>query len=203
MYRNESGRCHTLPFFLASSSFYLSWFSFYINFLLLVSLAVSDAYIDWLELRLMHHHFSFCITSSLTWLFVLQHDLVDFALSGGQLWAVWRTTQGDAAVSCTRLESNSPEWQPAVLEQPPERDCLVTDPGTDPRQAYISYIFHPGQFPLSVITKALSVSSSEVISLYWVLFAVTDIPTLHSPDRCDGDGDGSSSKVISIEYCLV
>lgn len=89
--------------------------------------------------------------------FAPDHDLVDFALGGGQLWAVWRTTQGDAAVSRACLDSNSPEWQPAVLEQPPERDCVVTDPGTDPRQAYISYIFHPGQFPLSVITKALSI----------------------------------------------
>ncbi|KAJ9580150.1 hypothetical protein L9F63_004167, partial [Diploptera punctata] len=89
--------------------------------------------------------------------FAPDHDLVDFALGGGQLWAVWRTTQGDAAVSCARLDSNSPEWQPAVLEQPPERDYVVTDPDTDPRQAYISYIFHPGQFPLSIITKALSI----------------------------------------------
>ncbi|PSN51838.1 Nuclear pore complex protein 160 [Blattella germanica] len=85
------------------------------------------------------------------------HDLVDFALGNEQLWAVWRTTQGDAAVSCVRLNSSSPEWQKAVLEQPPERDYVVTDPGTDPRQAYITYIFHPGQFPLSVIAKALSI----------------------------------------------
>ncbi|PNF18521.1 Nuclear pore complex protein Nup160-like protein [Cryptotermes secundus] len=84
-------------------------------------------------------------------------DLVDFALGSGQLWAVWRTAQGDAAVSCARLDSSSPEWQPAILEQPPERDFVVTDSGTDPRQAYISYIFHPGQFPLTVIAKALGI----------------------------------------------
>jgi len=88
----------------------------------------------------------------------LQQDLVDFALGGGQLWAVWRTAQGDAAVSCARLDSSSPEWQPAVLEQPPERDYVVTDDETDPRQAYVSYIFHPGQFPVTVIAKALGVS---------------------------------------------
>lgn len=88
----------------------------------------------------------------------LQQDLVDFALGGGQLWAVWRTAQGDAAVSCARLDSNSPEWQPAILEQPPERDYVVTDDETDPRQAYVSYIFHPGQFPVTVIAKALGVS---------------------------------------------
>jgi nuclear pore complex protein Nup160 len=95
----------------------------------------------------------------LTW---LQHDLVDFALGRGQLWAVWRTAQGDAAVSCARLDSSSPEWQPAILEQPPERDYIVTDVGTDPRQAYVSYIFHPGQFPLTVIAKALGVSHNTL-----------------------------------------
>lgn len=84
-------------------------------------------------------------------------DLVDFALGGGQLWAVWRTAQGDAAVSCAHLDSSSPEWQPAILEQPPERDYVVTDDETDPRQAYVSYIFHPGQFPVTVIAKALGI----------------------------------------------
>lgn len=83
---------------------------------------------------------------------------MDFALGGGQLWAVWRTAQGDAAVSCARLDSSSPEWQPAILEQPPERDYVVTDDETDPRQAYVSYIFHPGQFSVTVIAKALGVS---------------------------------------------
>jgi nuclear pore complex protein Nup160 len=89
---------------------------------------------------------------------LLQQDLVDFAVGGGQLWAVWRTAQGDAAVSCAHLDSSSPEWQPAILEQPPERDYVVTDDETDPRQAYVSYIFHPGQFPVTVIAKALGVS---------------------------------------------
>ena len=83
---------------------------------------------------------------------------MDFAIGGGQLWDVWRTAQGDAAVSCARLDSSSPEWQPAILEQPPERDYVVTDDETDPRQAYVSYIFHPGQFPVTVIAKALGVS---------------------------------------------
>lgn len=101
------------------------------------------------------------VSSHLSW---LQQDLVDFALGSGQLWAVWHTTQGDAAVSCARLDSSSPDWQPAILEQPPERDFIATDAGTDPRQAYISYIFHPGQFPLTVIAKALGVSH-EILSV--------------------------------------
>lgn len=49
------------------------------------------------------------------------------------------------------------EWETAVLVQPPDRDYIVSDPGTDPRQAYIGYIFHPGQFPLADITRALSI----------------------------------------------
>jgi nuclear pore complex protein Nup160 len=109
-------------------------------------------------------HIQSCVISHFSW---LQQDLVDFALGSGQLWAVWRTAQGDAAVSCGRLDSSSPEWQPAILEQPPERDFVVTDSGTDPRQAYISYIFHPGQFPLTVIAKALGVSHN----IFSVLFS--------------------------------
>lgn len=49
------------------------------------------------------------------------------------------------------------EWETAILEQARDRDYIVTDPGTDPRQAYINYIFHPGQFSLADITKALSI----------------------------------------------
>ena len=49
------------------------------------------------------------------------------------------------------------EWETAILEQPPDRDYIVSDSGTDPRQAYINYIFHPGQFSLTDITRALSI----------------------------------------------
>lgn len=51
----------------------------------------------------------------------------------------------------------NPEWETAILEQARDRDYIVSDPGTDPRQAYINYIFHPGQFSLADITKALSI----------------------------------------------
>jgi len=48
---------------------------------------------------------------------------------------------------------NLPYWNSL-----PERDYVVTDDETDPRQAYVSYIFHPGQFSVTVIAKALGVS---------------------------------------------
>lgn len=49
------------------------------------------------------------------------------------------------------------EWEAAILEQTPDRDYILSDADTDPRQAYINYIFHPGQFSLADITKALNI----------------------------------------------
>jgi len=51
----------------------------------------------------------------------------------------------------------NPEWETTILEQARDRDYIVIEPGTDPREAYINYIFHPGQFSLADITKALSI----------------------------------------------
>lgn len=88
---------------------------------------------------------------------------MDFAFTPTRLWAVWRTADMDAvAVTHTQLSLNgmqriNSEWESAILEQTRDRDYIVTDPGTDPRQAYINYIFHPGQFSLVDITKALSI----------------------------------------------
>ncbi|XP_043288252.1 nuclear pore complex protein Nup160 homolog isoform X2 [Venturia canescens] len=95
-------------------------------------------------------------------LFAPDQHLVDFAFTPTRLWAVWRTTDMDTvAVTHAQLplsgaQVNS-EWETAILEQPPDRDYIVSDPGTDPRQAYINYIFHPGQFSLADITRALSI----------------------------------------------
>ncbi|KAJ1526649.1 hypothetical protein ONE63_008234 [Megalurothrips usitatus] len=95
-------------------------------------------------------------------------DLVDFSLCQSQLWAVWRNTQGDTAVSTVNIHPSNPRgdafWRPAVLEPGPDREFVVHDSMTDPRQAYVSYIFHPGRFSLPVIMKALSIfrRSSEM-----------------------------------------
>jgi len=51
-----------------------------------------------------------------------------------------------------------PEWETAILEPARDSDYIATDePGLDPREAYINYIFHPGMFSLADITKALSI----------------------------------------------
>ncbi|KAF7387510.1 hypothetical protein HZH68_013187 [Vespula germanica] len=95
-------------------------------------------------------------------LFSPDQHLVDFSFTDTHLWAVWRTKDMDSvAVTHAHLPVNgmhiNSEWETVILEQPPDRDYIVSDPGTDPRQAYISYIFHPGQFSLTDITKALSI----------------------------------------------
>jgi nuclear pore complex protein Nup160 len=43
------------------------------------------------------------------------------------------------------------------LVHPPDKDYIISDAGTDPRQAYIDYIFHPGQFSFINISRALSI----------------------------------------------
>lgn len=92
----------------------------------------------------------------------LQQHLVDFSFTTTRLWAVWRTTDMDAVeVTHTQLSLNgarvNSEWETTVLEQLPDRDYILSDPDIDPRQAYINYIFHHGQFSLVDITKALNI----------------------------------------------
>ncbi|CAK9826764.1 Nuclear pore complex protein Nup160 homolog [Anthophora retusa] len=94
--------------------------------------------------------------------FAQDQHLVDFSFTTTRLWAVWRTTDMDtvevthAQLSLSGLRVNS-EWETTTLEQMPDRDYILSDPDTDPRQAYINYIFHPGQFSLTDITKALNI----------------------------------------------
>ncbi|KAF7993721.1 hypothetical protein HCN44_010316 [Aphidius gifuensis] len=90
-----------------------------------------------------------------------QH-LVDFSFTISRLWAVCRTTDMDTvAVTHTQLSLNSlqvsSKWETAILELTPDRDYIISDLGTDPRQSYINYIFQPGQFSLVDITRALSI----------------------------------------------
>ncbi|XP_011502430.1 PREDICTED: nuclear pore complex protein Nup160 homolog [Ceratosolen solmsi marchali] len=91
-----------------------------------------------------------------------EQHLVDFSFTLTRLWATWRTTDIDTiAVTHTKLPlPNSQynyEWESAVLIHPPDKDYIISDSGTDPRQAYINYIFHPGQFSLLNISRALNI----------------------------------------------
>ncbi|XP_071559183.1 nuclear pore complex protein Nup160 homolog isoform X2 [Temnothorax nylanderi] len=94
-------------------------------------------------------------------LYAPDQHLVDFAFTPTRLWAVWRTADMDTvAVTHAQLPltvTTNQEWETTILEQARDRDYIVTEPGTDPREAYINYIFHPGQFSLADITKALSI----------------------------------------------
>lgn len=89
--------------------------------------------------------------------------LVDFSFTTTRLWTVWRTTDIDTVAvmhAQLPLDNNGQvncEWHSAVLAQPPDKDYIMSDSSTDPRQAYINYIFHPGQFSLTDITRALSI----------------------------------------------
>lgn len=95
--------------------------------------------------------------------FAPDQHLVDFFFTITRLWAVWRTTDMDTVeVTHAQLSLSSgmrvnSEWETAILEQTPDRDYILNDADTDPRQAYINYIFYPGQFSLTDITKALNI----------------------------------------------
>ncbi|GLV46556.1 Nucleoporin 160kD, partial [Carabus blaptoides fortunei] len=83
---------------------------------------------------------------------------MDFTLDNRRVWAVWRGIDGECYVNCACLDSQlGTKWIPVILNPPLDPEYVSSDPGIDPRQAYVNFIFHPGRFPLSVITKALSI----------------------------------------------
>ncbi|XP_043261086.1 nuclear pore complex protein Nup160 homolog [Colletes gigas] len=94
--------------------------------------------------------------------FAQDQHLVDFSFTTTRLWAVWRTTDMDtvevthAQISLSGARVNS-EWETTILEQTPDRDNILSDLDINPRRTYINYIFHPGQFSLADITKALNI----------------------------------------------
>lgn len=95
-------------------------------------------------------------------LFAPDQHLVDFSFTMSRLWAAWRTTDMDTVtVTHAQLLLNSSqvgsEWETAILEPAPDRDYIISDLSTDPRQSYINYIFQPGKFSLVDITRALSI----------------------------------------------
>nr|CAD7452803.1 unnamed protein product [Timema tahoe] len=117
------------------------------------------------------HHFQFIYTINADKFFVsrrkcktscrslFQADLVDFCLSPTEVWAVWISAQMETVVSracITKEDGEGDSWHPVILEQPMENKLEITDPCLNPWRAYTNYIFHPGQFPIIIITKALS-----------------------------------------------
>ncbi|KAH8413093.1 hypothetical protein KR009_007873 [Drosophila setifemur] len=83
-------------------------------------------------------------------------DLADFDATSSHIWALWSNADGDYHVSAVFLGSNDAvKWVSSALEPPPDRYCLTMERGIDPREAYCSFIFHPGRFERNVIAKAL------------------------------------------------
>ncbi|EDW26629.1 GL13120 [Drosophila persimilis] len=68
-----------------------------------------------------------------------------------RLWSV-DTMQAVSTINCSDGGQGAPTAQG---QPPPEGYCLTMQHGIDPREAYCSYIFHPGRFDRTLITKAL------------------------------------------------
>lgn len=84
--------------------------------------------------------------------------MIDFSLSTASVWSVWREKDGECVVYTAPLQISSCYWMPVVLESIPDAEQPPNIDGeTDPHQAYLQYIFHPGRFPLHIINKALNV----------------------------------------------
>ncbi|XP_058790727.1 nuclear pore complex protein Nup160 homolog isoform X2 [Phymastichus coffea] len=98
-----------------------------------------------------------------------QH-LVDFCFTSSRLWALWRMTDTDnVAITHVSLPLNNTnltcQWEAVILAEAPDKDYIISDPGTDPRQAYLDFIFHPGQFALVDIIKALNIYRRSNLTL--------------------------------------
>ncbi|XP_017855131.1 nuclear pore complex protein Nup160 homolog [Drosophila busckii] len=83
-------------------------------------------------------------------------DLVDFHATQTHIWSLWCNASCEFNVSTLFIGArNALEWVSSALEPSPDRFCVTTEQGVDPKEAYCSYIFHPGRFDRNVIAKAL------------------------------------------------
>lgn len=88
-----------------------------------------------------------------------QLDLADFDASKTRIWGLWCNAEGEFSISnFSLIRGMGMNWVSAAMEPPPDRYCVGIEQGMDPREAYCSYIFHPGKFERCVIAKALFVS---------------------------------------------
>lgn len=84
-----------------------------------------------------------------------EFDLIEFDVNAKRIWGLWCSSQREFNVSSYAFVSNgSCDWSTASLDTLQERKI---ESGTDPRQAYCSYIFYPGRFQREVIDRALKV----------------------------------------------
>lgn len=88
-----------------------------------------------------------------------EYDLVDFEINESRIWGLWCNSQVEFNISSISLQpEHGVSWTSAALEPPQDRFTLSGEQAMDPKQAYCSFIFHPGKFQKSVISKALVVS---------------------------------------------
>ncbi|KAF5272220.1 hypothetical protein FQA39_LY01302 [Lamprigera yunnana] len=117
------------------------------------------------KVRINNGQFKICRTNTL---YSPGKDLVDFNLLSNHIWSMWRSEDGDTAVYNAVLCNDGGEgshWIPATLEPIPDADFIPDMNSLDPRQAYLNHIFFPSRFPLSVISKALSIfKRSSILS---------------------------------------
>lgn len=93
-----------------------------------------------------------------------EFDLIEFDVNEKRIWGLWCNSQGEFIVSSYSLIPNGGyTWSSAGLEILPERKI---EPGSDPRQAYCSYIFYPGRFQREVIDRALVVSWDDLLKRF-------------------------------------
>ncbi|CAB3374149.1 Hypothetical predicted protein [Cloeon dipterum] len=92
-----------------------------------------------------------------------ENDLVDFWISCYSIWAMWANPVGETIVRHRRFRdeashSHGTNWTQVVPENALDRNFDPSaHPNLEAKQAYLSYIFHPGKLPLSVINRALTI----------------------------------------------
>lgn len=97
-----------------------------------------------------------------------EFDLIEFDVNHKRIWGLWCNSQGEFNVSSYSLVSNGGyNWTSAGLEILPERKI---EAGSDPRQAFCSYIFYPGRFQREVIDRALVVRQTLLMYLVCISF---------------------------------
>ncbi|XP_046999386.1 nuclear pore complex protein Nup160 homolog [Schistocerca americana] len=98
----------------------------------------------------------------------LPHDLIDLSIGSQRIWALWRTTEGNTLVSSIVLNYKDHGWQFSLLEKLPSIEACVSA-GMDIAEECLNYIFYPGRFPLSVITKAVTIFRRSTVTASYSL----------------------------------
>ncbi|XP_061631140.1 nuclear pore complex protein Nup160 isoform X2 [Phyllopteryx taeniolatus] len=90
-------------------------------------------------------------------LFSAQENLVDFALTSADLWALWVDDSNDSVVKYVNFEQNeSGQWNEVFVQPPPEEEVDIGE-DRDPRETYLDAIFSPLRFTPAAVVKAVQI----------------------------------------------